>query len=224
MFNKAWELLADAPRWTAPDGHWARIMEHLAISGVAMLIALLIAVPIGLWIGHTGRGGSVVVALSGVLRAVPSLGLLTVLALMLPGGTSDGLVPSLVVLVILAVPPILAGVYSGMRAIPRYVVDGACAVGHSEGQILRMVEVPLSASSIVDGIRSAALQVVATTTICAYLGTGGLGRYLIDGLALSDYPVVIAGAVLVIGLIVVLEAVLSVVSRVVAPAPVALRQ
>lgn len=217
MLNQAWVLLSDATRWTTPGGHWSRIFEHLAISGMAMLIALLIAIPVGLWIGHSGRGGSAVVATSGVLRAVPSLGLLTVLALLLPGGSSDGMAPSLVVLVILAIPPILAGVYSGIQAIPRQMIDGARAVGYSEGQILRTVEIPLAATSIVDGIRSAMLQVVATATICAYLGTGGLGRYLIDGLALSDYPTVITGAVLVIGLIAVIEVVLAGVAKLVKP-------
>lgn len=186
---------------------WQRIEEHLWLSLLGLIPAILIAVPAGLYIGHTGRGRGVAVALSGGLRAIPSLGLLTVLALFLPGGAVErAWLPSTIVLVILAIPPILAAAYAGVQQIKPSVIDGARATGHSEMQILRSVEIPLALPQILDGIRSAAAQVVATATLCAYIGTGGLGRYLIDGLAQRDTQMMVVGVVWVIVLVLVLEA------------------
>lgn len=184
-----------------------RLLEHLWLTLLGLIPAILIAVPMGLYIGHTGRGRAVAVALSGGLRAIPSLGLLTVLALFLPGGAVErAWLPSMIVLVILAIPPILAGSYAGVQQIKPSVIDGARATGHSEMQILRSVEVPLALPQILDGIRSAAAQVVATATLCAYIGSGGLGRYLIDGLAQRDTHMMLVGVIWVIVLVIILEA------------------
>lgn len=184
-----------------------RIWEHVWLSLLGLVPAILIAVPLGLFIGHTGRGRAVAVAMSGGLRAIPSLGLLTVLALFLPGGAVDrAWLPSMIVLLILAIPPILAGSYAGVQQIKPSVIDGARATGHSEMQTLRSVEIPLALPQILDGIRSAAAQVVATATLCAYIGAGGLGRYLIDGLAQRDTHMMLVGVVWVIVLVIILEA------------------
>lgn len=216
-------MLTDPAAWSGPTGFAARIVEHVQLSLVALLIAVVIAVPLGLLIGHTGRGRALIVGTSGALRAIPSLGLLTALALVIPGGVANAVLPSVVVLVILAVPPILAGTYSGVDAITPAIRTSSTALGFSPAQVLWKVEVPLAVPQMMDGIRSALLQVISTATICAYLGTGGLGRYLIDGLATRDYPQVLAGAVVVIGLVLCFELALVLISRLVAPTTRSLR-
>lgn len=184
-----------------------RIGEHLLLTLLGLLPAVLVAVPAGLWIGSTGRGRTVVVAFSGALRAIPSLGLLTAIALFLPGGAVDrAWLPTMVVLAILAIPPVLAGTYAGVQQIKPSVLDAARATGHSPWQILRQVQIPLALPQMLDGIRSAASQVLAAATLCAYIGTGGLGRYLIDGIAQRSTTSVVVGVVWVIVLVVLLEA------------------
>ncbi|RAV31570.1 ABC transporter permease [Corynebacterium heidelbergense] len=208
MIQHAFGLLTDPAAWGGPTGFGQRIAEHLWLSLIALIPAILIGVPLGAAIGHTGKGRGLAVGTTGAMRALPSLGLLTVLALLIPSGIANAWIPSTIVLLILAVPPILAGTYSGIEAIGRDIVQASRAIGHTELQTLGKVEMPLAGASIVDGIRSATLQVIATTTICAYLGTGGLGRLLIDGLATRNYPQVVAGAVLVIGVVVAVELIL----------------
>jgi len=194
---------------SGPDGIPHRVVEHLEYTGETLAIAAAIAIPIGLWIGHTGRFRSVAVALTGALRALPTLGLLTALALIV----GIGLTAPLIALVVLAVPPLLAGAYAGVESVDRQTIDAARAVGMTEMQILRQVEIPLALPIIVGGVRSAALQVVATATVAAYVGLGGLGRYLIDGQAVSDYAQMAGGSVLVIAMALVLDAVLGTLQR-----------
>lgn len=196
----AW--LADGSHWTGADGVPHRLVEHLGYSALTVVIAAAIAVPLGLWIGHTGRLRGVAVSASGALRALPTLGLLTWFALLL----GLGLTAPILALVILAIPPLLAGTYSGLESVDRQTVDAARAMGFTEWQILRRVEVPLALPLLVGGFRSAALQVVATATVAAYVGLGGLGRYLIDGQATSDYPQMVGGSVLVIALALIADA------------------
>ncbi len=191
----AW--IVDPAHWPGPGGIAERLAQHLWYSVLAVLLAGVIALPLGLWIGHTGRGRAAAIGLSGALRALPSLGLLTFLAVALGVGIDQALLPSTVVLAVLAIPPILAGAYAGVEAIDPDVVDGARAVGMSERQIVTGVEMPLAAPMILGGFRSAMLQVIATATIAAYLGLGGLGRYILDGLPVRDYPRMLAGALLV---------------------------
>ncbi|APT93337.1 ABC transporter permease [Corynebacterium phocae] len=194
-----------------------RLAEHLGYSALAVLAAVVLALPLGLYLGHTRRFASLVLAATGALRAVPSLGLLTWLTLQLSFGLSLPLIPGIIVLAILAVPPILAGTVSGLVAIPTSVVDSARASGFSESHIVRAVELPLGAPSIVGGIRSATVQVIATTTIVAYIGLSGLGRYLIDGLAIRDYPQMLAGAVLVAALAITVDLIFALIQRLVRP-------
>lgn len=195
------DWLGDPVNYTGSDGVPTRMVEHLVYTAETIAIAGLIAIPIGLWIGHTGRFRSVAVAVTGSMRALPTLGLLTAIALIV----GIGITGPLIALVVLAVPPLLAGSYSGLESVDRQTVDAARAMGMSEMQILRKVEIPLALPIIVGGIRSAVLQVVATATVAAFVGLGGLGRYLIDGQAVSDYAQMAGGSVLVIVLALVLD-------------------
>lgn len=207
----AW--FGDGENWSGSTGVPARLVEHLQYSGLALLLACLVAVPLGVLIGHTGRGGFVVVGLTNALRALPTLGVLTVVVLL----TSIGLVPVLVSLVVLAVPPVLAGAYAGVRAVDPTVVDAARGVGMQEREVLLQVELPNALPLLFGGIRSAALQLVSTATVAAFVSFGGLGRYIIDGLAVRDFTVVLAGAVLVAALAILVDLLLAGVQRLVVP-------
>ena len=199
------DWLADSAHWSGDDGVPNRLIEHLGYTAETIAIAGVIAIPIGLWIGHTGRFQSLAVGLTGAMRALPTLGLLTAIALYL----GIGLTAPLVALVVLAVPPLLAGAYAGLESVDRQTVDAARAMGMTEWQILTKVEIPLALPIIVGGMRSAVLQVVATATVAAYVGLGGLGRYLIDGQAVSDYAQMAGGSVVVIALALALDAVFA---------------
>ncbi|GGG46521.1 glycine/betaine ABC transporter permease [Kocuria dechangensis] len=203
----AW--LADPDSWSGSGGIPTRLLEHLAYSGLTLLLALAVAVPLGLWVGHTGRGSGVVVALAGALRALPTLGLLTLFTLLL----GLGLMPPVVALVLLAVPPILSGAYAGIANVSPALKDAGTALGMTGGQVLARVELPTALPVILGGIRSAALQVVATVTVVAYINLGGLGRYLIDGLAVRDYSRMLGSVVLVALLALAVDAVLALVQR-----------
>lgn len=188
--------------------------QHVGYSALAVGFAVLIGLPLGMAIGHSGRGRNVMLAASGVLRALPTLGLLTWLTLALPLGVRMPLVPSTIVLVVLAVPPVLAATQSGVASIPRPIVDAAVAMGLNTRQVVWSVELPLALPTILGGIRSCALQVIATATIAAYVGLGGLGRYLLDGMALRDYPLMLKGAVMVTVLALVVDGLFALVLKV----------
>lgn len=209
----AFFYLTDPAHWSGSTGFGVRILEHLGYTALAVLAAALIAVPVGVAVGHSHKGANAVVAVSGALRALPELGLLTWLAISLPRGISWPIVPSVIVLVLLAVAPLLAGIVAGFDSVERDVVLSARAAGYSERQILRDVELPLAAPVMLGGLRSCVVQVLATATVVAYIGLGGLGRYLIDGLAVQDYPRMVAGAVVVTLLALVVDLVLAGVQR-----------
>ena len=193
-----------------------RLLEHVQYVFLATGIAALIAIPAGMWVGHTGRGKFAVVNISGFARAIPTLGLLFFIVLWLgPNLTGDlaFLLPSLIVLVVLAIPPILAGTYAGIDEVDPAARDAARGMGMRGWQVLFTVEVPCALPLIFSGLRSALLQVVATATIAATVGLGGLGRFLIDGLAVRDYPQMASGAVLVAALALVIDLVAAVVQR-----------
>lgn len=199
------DWLTDPINRSGPDGIPSRMVEHLGYTAETIAIAAVIAIPIGLWIGHTGRFRGAAVAITGAFRALPTLGLLILIVLFL----GIGLTPTLIALTVLAIPPLLAGAYAGLESVDRQTIDAARAMGMTEMQILRKVEVPLALPIIVGGFRSAVLQVVATATVAAYVGLGGLGRYLIDGQAISDYAQMAGGSVLVIVLALVLDGVFA---------------
>lgn len=213
LFIQAFDWLVDAEHYTGDNSIPARVLEHLWISISVLTIASAIAIPIGFLIGHTGRGRTVAVALSGAARALPTLGVLSIVALHWGIGR---LAPS-VALVILAIPSILTGAYTGFEAVDRDIIDAARSIGLTEGQILRRVEVPLGLVLLIGGLRSASLQVVATATLADYVGAGGLGRFIFSGLKTNDYPKMLAGALLVFGLALVSEAVFGLVQRLSVP-------
>jgi osmoprotectant transport system permease protein len=180
-------------QWSGPSGIPVRTVQHLWYSLVATAIAAVIALPIGVVIGHIGRGGLVAINLSNLGRALPSLGII-ILVFTLVG---FGVVPVLVALTALAIPPIVTNSYVGMRSVDRDVREAAEGMGMTGWQVLWGVELPVAMPLIMAGIRTSTVQVVATATLAAFVGLGGLGRYLIDGFAQRDLPQVLGGAVLV---------------------------
>lgn len=218
IFSQVLAWLADAAHWRGPGGVSVRIAEHLYYTVVTVLIASAIAVPLGLLVGHTARGGVLLVGLANAMRALPTLGLLTFLFLLL---RSQG-VSTVIALVVLAVPPVLAGAYAGVQSVEAGTVDAARGMGMTSAQRLLQVELPGALPLLLGGVRSAVLQVVATTTVAAYLGLGGLGRLLLDGLRSADYPQMVAGALLTAGLAVVLDLLLAGMQRLAVPTGVRL--
>ncbi len=213
-------LLIEGFRWVFDPAHYGgrngidtRLLEHLAISALVLVLAAVIAIPIGYLIGHTGRGRALAIGLSGGVRALPTLGFLTILALSL----GIGLESPVIALVVLAIPSILAGAYSGFEAVDRETIDAARAVGMTELQIVRWVEIPLGLPLLIGGIRSASLQVIATATLADYVGGGGLGHFIFLGLQINDYPQMLAGSILVVILALLSEAVFSIIQRLVVP-------
>ncbi len=205
MFTSAWDYLVDPANWQGPTGIGARILQHLWYSLLAVAGAAVIAVPIGLAIGHFRRGEIVVVGAVNALRSLPTLGVLTLLVLLL----GLGLAPPILALVLLGIPPLLAGAYAGVANVDRQVVDAAEAMGMTTRQVLLRVEVPNALPLILGGLRSATLQVIATATVAAYVNLGGLGRYIFDGLALRSYDRVLVGALLVAALALIVDGLLA---------------
>lgn len=203
MIQGVWQWLSDGAHWSGPDGITTRLLEHLAYSAISLLAAAVVAIPLGLVIGHTGRGRLLGVGITGAMRAIPSLGLLFV-AVMTIGdvltGDSGLYLPVFAVLAILAIPPILAGTYAGIDQVDPAARDAAKGMGMRGTQVLWRVEVPCAMPLIASGIRSATLQVIATATLAASVSLGGLGRFLIDGIQVRDYPQMASGAVLVAAL------------------------
>lgn len=210
LFGQALDWIADGSHWGEPGGIDTRLLQHLWVTFAAVGMAAAVAVPLGVLIGHTGRGRLVVVALAGAVRAVPTLGLLTLLGLWL----GIGIGAPLLALVALGFPSLLAGAYAGIESADRGAVDAARAVGMSEWQLVTRVEIPLGADVLIGGIRAATLQVVATATLAAYISDTGLGRYLFAGLKSRDYPQMLAGALLVAALALVLDLLLGTLQRI----------
>ena len=193
VINQVVTWLTDPAQWSGPDGIPVRTLQHLYYSLLATAIAAAIALPIGVFIGHTGRGALIAVNLTNLGRAIPTLGII-ILVFTLAG---FGIVPVLVALVALAVPPIVTNSYIGVRSVDRDVREAAEGMGMRGRQVLWQVELPVAMPLIMAGIRTSAVQVVATATLAAFVGLGGLGRYLIDGLSQRDLPQVVGGAILV---------------------------
>lgn len=217
-------MITDVLTWLNDPTHWrdtraftgiaSQLLNHLRYSVIAIAIALVIALPLGLLIGHTGRGSTVVAGINAV-RAIPGVGLLVLLAVIIAphfhGRTDLGyLIPTEIVLVVIAVPPILANTYAGVQNVDPQARDAAAGMGMTGMQVLSRVELPCSLPLILSGIRSATLQVIATATIASYLPLlGGLGRFIYDGFHQQDYPQMISGGVLVALLAVAIDLLLA---------------
>ncbi|MCG2621749.1 ABC transporter permease [Arthrobacter sp. I2-34] len=209
LFQQVAAWFSDPANWSGPDGVPARLGEHLFYSALTLLIAAAVAIPLGLYVGHTGRGRVAVVSGTSALRALPTLGLLTLFVLLL----GIGLMPPIYALVILTVPPLLAGTYAGIAAVDRQLVDAARGLGMTEWQILSKVELPNALPVMLGGFRAAVLQVIATVAVVAYINLGGLGRFLIDGLAVRDPVRMLAGALLIAALALLVDGLLALVQR-----------
>lgn len=216
-------LFADALAWLfSPErlqGQYALpvlLGEHLFYTVISVAVAAVIALPAGWLIGHTGKGREIAVAISGAARAVPSFGLLVLLVLVL--GVVRTPLAGVITFVLLAIPSLLAGAYTGFEAIDRRVIDAARAMGMTEWQIFTKVELPLGMPLLVGGIRSALLQVIATVTIGAYVNLGGLGWPIIQGIPLRRFDQVLAGALLVAVLALIVDLLLALAQRAVVPA------
>ncbi|WP_432058143.1 ABC transporter permease [Streptomyces sp. bgisy022] len=186
-------FFSDPARWQGYDGIPQRLLEHLQYTLLALAVAAAIGLPVGLLTGHTGRGGNAVAFVANAARALPSFGLLVLVVLLI----GFGLLPVMIPLVVLAVPPILVTTYEAVRSVDPSPVDAARGMGMRESRILFQVELPVALPLVLSGLRSAAIQIVSTATIAAYVSLGGFGRYIIDGLYQRDYTKVVGGATLV---------------------------
>jgi osmoprotectant transport system permease protein len=216
VFADAFVYLNDPFNWTRTGGILDLLVEHLAVSAVAVLAAALLAIPLGILLGTTGRGSGAVVVLSNVSRAVPTLALLTLFAVTPIGFGNEA---TAIALAVFAFPPILTNTFVGFREVDRDVREAARAMGMRRGQIIRRVDLPLALPLIMTGVRTAAVQVVATATLAALVGGGGLGRIINLGFGQQDYGQIIAGAILVAALALLTEALLVLLSASLTPGP-----
>lgn len=213
VLTKVAQWFADPAHWSGPDGIPQRLVEHIQISAESVAIGALIALPIGIALGHYGRFGTLAINISNVGRALPSFGVLVIAFQILGLGN----LPILVALVALAIPPMVTNSYVGLREVDADVKEAARGMGYRELAQLVRVELPLAVPLLMAGIRTSAVQVVATATLAALIAGGGLGRYVIDGFAQQDYTKLFAGAVLVAVLATATELSLSGAERILVP-------
>ena len=221
FLGDVFDWFANGDHWTGNEGIPHLVLQHLAISAISLVVAVLVALPIGLVLGHARKGGFVAVNVSNIGRALPSLAilLLAVLAFGIKDppalfrGVGIGSIPTFVALVALAIPPILTNTYVGVADVDPELRDAASGMGMNGRQQLWRVELPVALPLIMAGIRTSAVAVIATATLAAYVGWGGLGRYIIDGLAVQDNAKVFAGALLVAVLAIAVELALGALQR-----------
>lgn len=195
-FTGAIAWLLDPANWQGPNGVAVRLVEHLGLTAASLGLACAIALPVALWLGHVGRGGALAINVSNVGRAVPTFALLAIFTLGPPplGRSTFSIV---LALTLFAIPPIITNTYVGVRGVDREVVEAATGMGMSGSQVLRRVELPLAVPLLMNGVRIAAVQIVATATIAALVAGGGLGRIITSGFTRQDQDQVVAGALLV---------------------------
>ena len=202
------DWLLDPAHWSGPDGIPLRLGEQVGISAISLLIAAAIALPVGVWIGHTGRAATLAVNIANIGRAIPSLAAIGIIAPITQAFDPElgfKVYPTLFAMIILAIPPILVNTYAGVSGVDRELVEAARGVGFRERQILLRIEVPIALPVIAAGLRSATVQVIATATLGALFGFGGLGRYLVDGVAQNDNGQLFGGVFLVAALALLAE-------------------
>ncbi len=223
-FSELVSWFGDPANWSGSGGIPARLFEHVQLSAVSVAAASLVALPVGVAIGHARRLEPIVVGAANVGRAIPSLAILAVtFPIAIEAGLGFTFWPTFVALFLLALPPILMNAYVGVTEVDPDTVEAARGTGMSEGQVLWKVEVPLAAPLIVAGVRTSAVQVVATATLAAVIAWGGLGRFIVDGFKQQNDAMLLGGAVLVAGLAVVTELLLGALERLVTPASLRFR-
>jgi osmoprotectant transport system permease protein len=219
-FAEVLRWLTDAAHWRGPGGIAVRILQHLEISVVAVGLACLVAIPLGLYVGHARKFEFVAVSIANIGRAVPSFAILVLaylLFLQVAPSLAFGFGPTVVALFLLAIPPIVTNTYVGVQTVDADTLEAARGMGMSEREVLLGLEVPLAAPLIMAGLRTSAVTVVATATLAALIGGGGLGRFIIDGFHTNDTVMIVSGAVLVALLSIVTEASFGLVERAVRP-------
>ncbi len=220
FFTEVVEWFTDPENWEGSSGIPIRLLEHVEMSVISVAVAAAIALPLGLWIGHTRRGEFLVVSVANLGRAIPSFGLLFLFVIVFELGldTPPALRPPvLFALILLAIPPILTNTYVGIQTVDPDTLEAARGMGMREGEVLRGLELPLAAPVIVAGLRTAAVQVVATATLAAVVAGGGLGRFIVDGFASGDDPQIFAGALMVAILAILTELAMGLLERAVRP-------
>ena len=208
--------LADPAHWSGPSGIPTRLSEHVVLSAVALLVAAAVALPTGLTIGHTGRGSALAATLANVGRAIPSLAVIGIalpLTVLIDPQLGFKVYPTLIAMVVLAIPPILVNAEAGVAGVDRDLVESARAMGMRETEVLGRVEVPVALPVILVGLRSAATQIVATMTLGAIFAAGGLGSYLVEGISQNDDGKIFGGVVLVAGLALATEGAFALILR-----------
>ena len=215
VIGDAWTWLTTGANWSGESGAMHRLVEHLYVSGVALAVACAIALPVALYLGHIGKGGGLAVNISNVGRAIPVFAVLALF--MVTPLRNSGYLATIIALVLFAVPPLLTNAYVGMREVDGSVREAARGMGMSGWQLFLRVELPLAYPLVMTGLRSAAVQVVATASIAAMVGLGGLGRIITAGFSTYDTAQVFAGAVLVALLALVVEGALVVLDRLLSP-------
>jgi osmoprotectant transport system permease protein len=200
----------DPENWRGVNGIAVRLVEHVWLTLATVVITCVIAIPIGLWLGHTGKGGTLAINISNVGRAIPVFAVLSILILT---PLRFSIWSTIIALVLFAIPPVLTNTYVGMREVDRDVVDAATGMGMNGPQLLRKVELPLAMPLLMNGVRLATVQVVATATIAALVAGPGLGRIIIGGFRRVDLPQVIGGAILVALLALVVEGLMELLQR-----------
>lgn len=219
----AW--MGDPAHWHGSDGILRRLAEHLELSGTGLALAILLALPVGIWLGHRRRAGLLLINLANIGRALPSLAILAfALPIAFRLGLGLGFWPTVFMLVPLGVPLILTNAVVAIQAVDRDAVDVGRGMGMRGAELLREIELPLAAPVILAGIRNAAVTIVATATLGALVASGGLGRYIVDGLARQETGRLLAGAILVALLALATEAGFAALERMVVPAGVAVAQ
>ncbi len=215
----AWDWLTDGANWSGPEGIAHRLWEHTYISGIALLIAALLAIPIAVVLGHIGRGGTLAIQVSNIGRAVPVFAIVVILILLIGTSNEQRTIATIIALVLFAIPPMLTNTYVGMQEVDRDVVEAARGMGMNGGQLVRDVEVPLATPLMMNGVRIAAVQVVATATIAAVVAGPGLGRIITNGFGTQDNAQVLAGAILVAVYALIVEGLFGLLQRVLDPVP-----
>jgi len=206
----------DPANITGPTGYLQRLLEHIVLSGAALLTATVIALPAGLYIGHTRRFANAAINVANIGRALPSYALVVmILPISLTLSPEYGLdpIPTFVAMTLLAIPAILIGAYAGLRSVDRDLLEAGRGMGLRERQILTSLELPIASPVIIGGFRTATLQVIATATIGAIVSGGGLGRFIVDGIHNQDFTMVIAGVILVATLAILADVILALVQR-----------
>ena len=206
-----WQFLSVPANWSGDGGIPTRILEHLGYTFLSLLVAVVIAVPIGMYIGHTGRFAFLAINIGNASRALPTIGLLTLVVLL----TSRDLWPVVLVLALLAIPPILTSTYAGIQNVDESVVDAAIGIGMTPREALFKTKLPMALPVMFGGLRSGVLQLVSTATVAAYVGLGGLGRYILDGAPQQNFGKMAAGALLVALLALALDLVIAGIGRLV---------